>query len=287
MPFIVGFLIVFGSILTGYLEAGGKIGPLMQIAEFIIIGGSMFGAIVIGSGFGGVKSAVAGVMSLLKPKVYDKAKYRELMEMLYALFDLARREGILALEGHIDNPTNSEIFKRFPNIMANHHAVEFICDSLRMIVTGGIADNEIERIMIDDLDVVAEEELIPSSIFATAGDSLPGFGIVAAVLGIVITMQAINGPPEQIGFKVAAALVGTFLGILLAYGVCNPIAKALENQVKDAEAYMAVIRYSLDAFSRGYAAKICIEIARRHVPPRHRSSFEETEKFLSAKGTGG
>lgn len=287
MPFIVGFMIVFGSTLLGYMEAGGKIGPLMQVAEFIIIGGSALGSVVIGSGFDGVKSSMKATMSLLKPKLFDKAKYRELMEMLFALFDLARREGILSLEAHIDNPGNSEIFKRFPGIAANHHTTEFICDSLRMIVTGGIGDSEIERIMVDDLEIMGEEEMIPSGILQGVGDSLPGFGIVAAVLGIVITMQAINGPPEQIGFKVAAALVGTFLGILLAYGVANPIAKALENQVKEEETYMLTIRYALDAFARGYAAKICIEVARRHIPPRFRATFEETEKFLAAKGTGG
>lgn len=287
MSFIVGMVIVMGCMLTGYMMHGGTIGPLIQVSEFIIIGGACFGAVVIGNGFAGVNSVLRGMKDLIQPKSFDKAKYRELMEMMYALFDLARREGILALEGHIDNPGNSEIFKRFPGISANHHAVEFICDSLRMIVTGGIADNEIERIMIDDLDIGAEEELIPSGILSTVGDSLPGFGIVAAVLGIVITMQAINGPPEQIGHKVAAALVGTFLGVLLAYGVANPMSKSLENQVKESEAYMSTIRYALDAFSRGYAAKICIEIARRHVPPRYRPSFEETEKFLAAKGTGG
>ncbi|HNW35033.1 MAG TPA: flagellar motor stator protein MotA [Candidatus Ozemobacteraceae bacterium] len=285
MPLIVGLLIVIGSMLTGYLLHGGTIGPLLQISEFIIIGGAAFGSVVIGNGFGGVQSVLSGIRMLLKPRIFDQPKYLEQLELMYAIFDLARREGVLVLEQHTDNPANSELFKRFPRIAENHHTISFICDSLRMIVTGGVNDVEIARLMEEDLDVMEEEAMIPSGILSTVGDSMPGYGIVAAVLGVVITMQAIGGPPEQIGHKVAAALVGTFLGVLLAYGIVNPMAKSLENQVRDEDAYMRVIRCALEAFSRGYAAKNCIEIARRHIPPRYRPTFEDTEKLLAAKGT--
>lgn len=285
MPLIAGMLIVIGSLLTGYLMHGGTIGPLLQISEFIIIGGAAFGAVVIGNGFGGVQSVLNGIKAMLKPRMFDQAAYLQLLELLYAIFDLARREGVLALEQHIDNPAGSELFKRFPSILEDHHVIRFFCDSLRMIIVGGVSDVEIARLMAEDLDICEEEEMIPSGILSTVGDSMPGYGIVAAVLGVVITMQAIGGPPEQIGHKVAAALVGTFLGVLMAYGIFNPMAKSLENQVKERDFYMRVIFSALEGFSRGYAAKNCIEIARRHIPPRYRPAFEETDKLLAAKGT--
>jgi len=285
MSLIVGLIIVLGAMLTGYLMEGGSIGPLLQIAEFIIIGGAAFGAVIIGNGFVGVQKVLTGIQTMLKPREFNQSKYLEQLEMLYAIFDLARREGVLVLEQHTDNPANSEIFKRFPGISENPRTISFICDSLRMIVVGGVADTEIAKLMDDDLDIMDEEAMIPSTILSTVGDSLPGYGIVAAVLGIVITMQAIGGPPETIGHKVAAALVGTFLGVLLAYGVANPMAKNLENQAREQDIYLRVIRYALDAFAHGYAAKNCIEIARRHIPPRFRPSFDDMDKLLSAKGT--
>lgn len=283
MAFIAGLLIVLGSMLTGYIMHGGMIGPLLQISEFIIIGGAAFGAVVIGNGFGGIKTVMTAIKHLLSPMVFDREKYIELLELLYAIFDLARREGVLALEKHTDNPDASAIFNNFPGVAKIPNSISFICDSIRLILIGGVNDAEIANIMENDLDIIDEEALIPSSILSTVGDSMPGFGIVAAVLGVVITMQSISGPPEIIGQKVAAALVGTFLGVLLAYGIFNPMAKALENQVKEEDIYLRVIRHALEAFARGNAAKLCVEIARRNIPLRYRPSFEDAEKLAATK----
>lgn len=281
---LIGLLVVFGSILVGYIMHGGKVALLIQISEFIIIGGAAFGGVIVGTGMSGVQTLIKATMGLLKPPPVSKEKYLELLQTLFALFTLARKEGLLALERHVENPEASELFSQFPAIASDHHAMEFLCDTVKIILTGAVGHYELADLMEVDLETHKEEAMKPAHMFSKIGDAMPGFGIVAAVLGVVITMQAINGPPEQIGQKVAAALVGTFLGVLLAYGVFQPLAQAVEGRVQAQEEFMSCIRHALLSFARGESPITCVEFARRQIPPAYRPGFREMEETV--KGTG-
>ncbi|MBF0406361.1 MAG: flagellar motor stator protein MotA [Candidatus Riflebacteria bacterium] len=281
MAVVIGFIIVMGSILLGYTMHGGALAPLMQISEFIIIGGAVFGSIVIGFGFHGVKVTIDSLKGLLSPKHYDKHTYLEFLKMIYVFFTLARKEGILALERHVESPETSEILQSAKAFSTNVRALNFFCDSLRLQIQGG-AEKQLESLMDGDLDVSTETLSLPVHVLQNMGDSLPGFGIVAAVLGVVITMGAIDGPPAQIGAKVGAALVGTFLGILLAYGIFNPLAAAVAHGIKQEEEFFVCIKTVVLSFSEGCAPKICLEMARRQIPPNIRPSFMELENELKS-----
>jgi chemotaxis protein MotA len=274
---LVGAGIVIASILTGYTLHGGKVAALMQYTEFIIIGGSAFGSVVIGYS---MKSAIQFLtcgLSLLKGNPYTKKVYLDLLQAMYELFAVARKEGLIALERHVERPDESEVLQKYPSLMKNHHAVDLLADTLKLVVMGGISIYDLSDMMDIDLEAQHEEAMKPTQIIQMVSDAMPGFGIVAAVLGVVITMQAIGGPPEQIGEKVAAALVGTFLGILMAYGFLSPMAKQTETIVKSESQYMACIKNSVVAFARGDAPLICVEFARRNIEPDVRPSFSEME----------
>lgn len=281
---LIGLAVVFGSIIVGYTMHGGKIAVLIQISEFIIIGGAAFGGVIVGNGMSGVQTLIKAVMGLLKPPPVSKQGYIELLQCLFAMFTLARKEGLLALERHVENPEASDLFSQYPGLASNHHAIDFLCDTVKVILTGAVGHYELSDLMEIDLETHKEEAMKPAHILAKTGDAMPGFGIVAAVLGVVITMQAINGPPEQIGHKVAAALVGTFLGVLLAYGVFQPLSQAVEARVQAEEEYLQCIRHALLSFARGESPITCVEFARRQIPPVYRPSFREMEE--SVKGAG-
>ena len=281
---LIGLAVVFGSILVGYMMHGGKVAVLIQISEFVIIGGAAFGGIIVASGISGVQTLIKSILGLLKPPPVSKDAYMELLQMLFAMFTLARKEGLLALERHVENPESSDLFSQYPSIVANHHAMDFLCDTVKVILTGAVGQYELSDLMEIDLETHKHEALKPANMLAKVGDAMPGFGIVAAVLGVVITMQAINGPPEQIGHKVAAALVGTFLGVLLAYGVFQPLSQAVEGRVHAEEEYLQCIRHALLSFARGESPITCVEFARRQIPPAYRPSFREMEEGV--KGTG-
>ncbi len=281
---LIGLAVVFGCILAGYTMHGGNIGVLIQISEVIIIGGAALGGVIVGYGMTGLQTLIKAVLGLLKPPPVSKDAYMELLQMLFAMFTLARKEGLLALERHVENPESSDLFSQYPGVSANHHAMEFLCDTVKVILTGAVGHYELSDLMEIDLETHKEEALKPANMLAKVGDAMPGFGIVAAVLGVVITMQAINGPPEQIGHKVAAALVGTFMGVLLAYGVFQPLSQAVEGRVHAEEGYLNCIRHALLSFARGESPITCVEFARRQIPPAYRPSFREMEE--SVKGTG-
>lgn len=281
---LIGFAVVFGSVLVGYIMHGGQVAALIQISEFIIIGGAAFGGVIIGNGMSGVQTLIKAVLGLLKPPPVSKSAYMELLQMLFAMFTLARKEGLLALERHVENPESSELFAQYPGITANHHAMEFLCDTVKVILTGAVGHYELSDLMEIDLETHKEEAMKPAHILSKTGDAMPGFGIVAAVLGVVITMQAINGPPEQIGHKVAAALVGTFLGVLMAYGIFQPLSQAVEGRMQAEEEYLQCIRHALLSFARGESPITCVEFARRQIPPTHRPSFREMEETVKDSG---
>lgn len=283
---IIGTVVLVGAILGGYIMHGGKIGALIQISEFIIIGGAGLGAMLIGNPPSVMVQVIKSVLGLLKGNPYNQGVFLELLKALFALFTLARKEGLLALEQHVEKPHESSLFTEYPSLLNNHHATHFLCDTMKVVLTGAVGAFELGEMTEIDLEKHHEEAMKPADVLAKVGDAMPGFGIVAAVLGVVITMGAIDGPPEEIGHKVAAALVGTFLGVLLAYGVFQPLANAVEGQVKSEEQYMQCIRQALISFARGDAPLTCAEFARRTIEPSVRPSFQELEEAVRSGGGG-
>lgn len=274
---IIGFVVVIGAIVGGYLMEHGKLGVLMQPAELVIIGGAALGTLLIANPLPTLIRIIHGVVGVLRGSPYTKAFYIETLKMMNQLFMHARKAGIVKLEEDVENPHKSEVFKKYPKFLANHHAVDFVCDTLRMTISGGVAAFDIDQMMELDLEVHHHESSTPITSLSTVADSLPGLGIVAAVLGVVITMSALGGPPEEIGHKVAAALVGTFLGILLCYGFLGPLASNM-SKMNDAEGdYLRCLRQGVIAFAKGSAPVIAVEFARRSIPGGVRPSFKEVE----------
>jgi chemotaxis protein MotA len=275
----IGLLIVFGSVIGGYVMHHGQLGVLMQVNEFLIIGGAGLGSLVISHGVAGVKGAFAATLSLLKPNPFSKESYSELLQVLYEIFQKARKDGLVGLEAHIEEPDKSDIFQKYPKFAANHHAVALLADTLKVLLTGAIEDHNLSEILDIDLDQQLEANMHMPHAISGVSDAMPGFGIVAAVLGVIITMGSIGGAASEIGEKVAAALVGTFVGILLSYGVLGPMAKAIEGRVRAEHAYMCCIRTALLSFARGDAPMTAVEFARRNIDPHERPSFAELEEM--------
>ena len=277
---IVGLVVVFGSILFGYTMHHGHIVVLLQWSEFIIIGGSALGAFLVSNPMSVVMGSVRSVLALLKANPYSEKAYAELLQVLYEVFQKARKDGLVGLESHIEEPEKSEIFKKYEFFGKHKHALPFLCDTLKVLLTGAVEDHHLAEILDLDLERQMEESKAIPAALAKIGDALPGFGIVAAVLGVVITMGSIGGSASEIGEKVAAALVGTFLGILLSYGVIGPVAKAIEVRVKAEHAYMCCIRTALLSFARGDAPMTAVEFARRNIEPVERPTFAELEALM-------
>lgn len=277
---IIGIVVVLVSVVGGFLMEHGPIAVLVQPIEWLIIGGAAIGSFLVATPLKIIKQAIAGVLATLKGDKYSKQIYIDVLKMLYELFQLAKKDGLMAIEVHIEKPKESIIFKKYPSFLNNHHAVDFLCDSLRMLVSGGISPYDLESLMDSDISTHHEEVAKPAAMVNKVGDALPGFGIVAAVLGVVLTMQAIGGPVEEIGQKVGAALVGTFLGILASYGFVGPIATNMENMNSSESRYYEVIKASVVAFSKGAAPLLAVESGRRVVFSADRPSFFELEKNL-------
>jgi chemotaxis protein MotA len=233
-----------------------------------------------------IKAMAGGVMGVLKPPAFDKKRYLSTLKMMFEFLNKVRKEGLLSVENDVEKPKDSPIFKKYPEFIKDHHVCDFVCDTLRMAITGGVEPFDMDQMMERDMEVHHHGAVAPISALTTVADALPGLGIVAAVLGVVITMGAIGGPPEEVGKKVAAALVGTFLGILLCYGLVGPLSS---NMAKGAEAYneyLQVLRVLILAFLKGNAPLIAIEIARRAIPAHVRPTFVEMEKACKGGGTG-
>jgi len=284
---IIGLLIVIGAIIGGYLMEHGILLLLYQPAEFVIIAGAGLGVILISAPMSTIKLMVQQLSGLTKsgPTTND---YMELMRIIQELLNLSRREGLLALESHVEAPESSEIFKKYPSFHRRHHAVKFFCDTLRLILTGPqIQPHELEALIDMDLEIHHEEQMKPSSIIQTVGDSMPGFGIVAAVLGVVLTMQAISGEIEVVGEKVGAALVGTFLGVLLCYGFFGPLAANLASKVEAEAQYYAALKQVLLAIHNGSSSAVALEFARRTIGNDIRPGFSDIADAAAAASSGG
>jgi chemotaxis protein MotA len=280
---VIGLLVVLGSVIGGYVMHHGELAVLVQVNEFLIIGGAGLGAMVIGNPPAVIKGAFTQTLGLLKPSPFSARAYGELLQVLYDIFQKARKDGLVGLEPHIEEPEKSDIFKKYPVFLANAHAVSLLTDTLKVLLTGAVEDHNLSEILDIDLDQQLEANMHVPHALTTVGDAMPGFGIVAAVLGVIITMGSIGGAASEIGEKVAAALVGTFLGILLSYGVIGPIAKAIETRVKAEHAYMCCIRTALLSFARGDAPMTAVEFARRNIDPHARPSFAELEALTRKK----
>src|SRR5271155_2216374 len=281
---IIGIVVVFGAVVAGYLMEHGNLKVLMQPAELIIIGGAAIGTVLIANPLHILKKMVGGLGSAFGGSKFNQAKYLETMKMMFELFTRARRDGLMALESDSDNPEQSTIFSKYPKFLKDRHALAFVCDSVRMASSGGIEPFDADQMIESDMDVHHQQASLPIAALSTMADSLPGLGIVAAVLGVVITMGALGGPPEEIGRKVAAALVGTFLGILLCYGLVGPLSSNMAKIADDEHAYLYVLRVAMAAFMKGTAPIMAVEVARRAIPGRVRPPFQELETYCRNKG---
>lgn len=282
---LIGLGVVFVSVIIGFIWEGGHMMVLFQPAEFLIIGGCAGGMLLISVSPKVLKALIVQLMGIMKGG-YTSDSFKDLLIMLYEIFDIARRDGIVALESHVEHPEESSILSKYPEFLANHHAVDFFVDTMRLIISGGMSPTDLEALIDEDLETLHEEENQPPDMLAKVGDALPGFGIVAAVLGVVITMGAIGGPPEEIGHKVGAALVGTFLGILLSYGAVTPLASNLMGANAANARYFICMKQALLGFFKGMAPSIAVELGRRSIYTDMRPSFIELEKESRAVARG-
>lgn len=280
---IIGLVVVFGAVIGGYVMHHGEIAVLIQPNEFLILGGAAIGTLIIANPPSVLKALLTQTLGLLKPNPYGAKAYAELLQVLYEIFQKARKDGLVGLEAHIETPETSDIFTKYPSFMGNHHAVSLLCDTLKVLLTGTVEDHNLADILDVDLEKHHHEAMLVPHAVTTVGDAMPGFGIVAAVLGVIITMGSIGGAASEIGEKVAAALVGTFLGILLAYGVFGPVAKAMETRIHAEHDYMLCIRTALLSFARGDAPMTAVEFSRRNIEPHERPSFSELEDLTRKK----
>ena len=282
---IIGILLVFASVIGGFLMEKGHIAVLLQPAEMLLIAGAATGTLLVANRLHILKEIVNGLMGVLKGSSIDKSRYLDTLKMMYQFLNKVRKEGLLSVEMDVEKPNESSIFKNYPAFLNDHHARDFVCDTLRTAITGGVEPFDMDQMMELDMEVHHAGTMQPVNSLTTVADSLPGLGIVAAVLGVVITMGALGGPPEEIGEKVAAALVGTFLGILLCYGV---VGSAQLEHGQDRRQHktntLHVLRVLMLSFLKGSAPMIAIEMGRRAIPAHVRPSFDEMEKNCKSQG---
>jgi chemotaxis protein MotA len=284
---IIGIGVVLSAVIGGYLLEEGNLSVLFQPSEFIIIFGAAAGALIISSPVSVLKGIVKNIKQIFSSEAATKEDYMELLMLLNQVFWKTRKEGLLALETDVDNPMNSEIFKNYPAIMSNPQTLGFICDNLRVMISASMPSHELESLLETDIEALNHSRLVPSQSIAKVADGLPGLGIVAAVMGVVLTMGKISEPPAVLGECIGAALVGTFLGVLMCYGFVGPMATNLEHKAKDKEIYYNVIKSALVSFQGGVAPQITIETARRTIPADERPSFAEVEEAIKKVKTKG
>ncbi len=274
---IIGIVVVFGAIAGGYLMEHGNMKVLMQPAELLIIGGASIGTVLVANPLHILKDIIGGVIGVFTGSKFNKQGYLDLLKMMFSLFNKARKEGLMSLESDVEDPTKSPLLSKHPAFLKNHHAKDFLCDSMRMAITGTEAF-DLDQLLELDMEVHHHDAGQSVAALSSMADALPGLGIVAAVLGVVITMGSLGGPPEEIGHKVAAALVGTFLGILLCYGLVGPLAASMAKAAEEERCYLHVLRVLMISFLKGSAPIMAVEFGRRAIPGHLRPSFQEVEK---------
>ncbi len=280
---IIGYIIVCGSVFGGFALAGGHLGALFQPIELLMIGGAAGGAFLVGNTAKAIKATLKALPLCLKGSAYSKDSYMELMALLYELLGKVRKEGLMSIEGDVEQPHESPIFAKYPKILHDHHVVEFITDYLRIMVSGNLNAMEIENLMDVEIETHHHEALLPSHTIAKLGDGMPAFGIVAAVMGVVHTMESVGIPPSELGMLIAHALVGTFLGILLAYGFVGPLSGLLEQKAEESSKMLQAIKVVLLANLNGYAPAMAVEFGRKVLVSTERPGFTELEEHVKQK----
>jgi chemotaxis protein MotA len=283
MWFLIGYGIIIVTVFGGFAMSGGHLAALFQPIELIIIGGAATGAFVVGNGLKVTKATAAALPGLLKPSIFTKELHLEILSLLYDFGVKARKEGLITLERDADKPDESPIFKSYPQVLATPFLVEFVTDYLRIIVSGSMEAHELEQLMDEEIETYKEAGEIPVNAITRVADGLPGFGIVAAVMGVVHTMESIGLPPEELGILIARALVGTFLGILLAYGFVAPLATALEHRLNESIKILQCLKISLLAILNGYHPTIAVEFGRKVLYSEERPSASELESHVKTK----
>lgn len=276
----IGYLILLASVLGGFVAAGGHLGALMQPLEVVMIGGAAGGAFVVANGGVPLKATIKALPTVFKGSAYNKAFYMELFTLLFEILSKVRKEGLMSVEADVENPESSPVFSKYPAVLHDHHVVEFICDYLRLMVGGNLNAFEIENLMDVEIETHHHEGEVPISAVKGLADGLPAFGIVAAVMGVVHTMESVGAPPSELGMLIAHALVGTFLGILLAYGFVAPLATILEHKLGDGTRVFQTIKVTLLASLNGYAPQVAVEFGRKVLTSTDRPSFKELEDHV-------
>lgn len=283
MLVIIGYVAVTLSVFGGFALAGGHLAALLQPVELLMIGGAAAGAFLVGNSGKVIVATFKALPTLLKGSKYSKESYMELMALMYELLGKVRKEGLMAIESDIENPEQSPLFAKYPKVLADHHAIEFMTDYLRIMVIGNLNAMEIENLMDIEIETHHHEAMVCSHSLAKAGDAMPAFGIVAAVMGVVHTMESVGIPPAELGILIAHALVGTFLGILLAYGFVGPLASLLEQKAEEASKMLQTIKVTLLANLNGYAPAMAVEFGRKVLNSTERPSFTVLEEYVKQK----
>lgn len=283
MLVIVGYVMVLGSVFGGFAMAGGHLGALWQPLELLMIGGGALGAFFVGNTGKAIKATLKDLPTVLKGSKYSKGTYMELMALLYELLGKVRKEGLMSIEGDVESPGESPIFTKYPKVLADHHVIEFMTDYLRIMVSGNLNAMEIENLMDIEIETHHHEAMVSSHVIAKLGDGMPAFGIVAAVMGVVHTMESVGIPPAELGILIAHALVGTFLGILLAYGFVGPLASLLEQKAEEGTKMFQTIKVTLLANLNGYAPVMAVEFGRKVLNSTERPGFAEMEEHVKQK----
>lgn len=280
MLVIIGYLVVLGSVFGGFALSGGHLAALLQPLELLMIAGSAAGAFLVGNDSKVIKATVKAIPSLFKGSKFSKKRYLELLAFMFEVLAKIRREGMMSIEKDIENPEQSVLFNKYPGLLADEHLVEFISDYLRLIVTGNMDAFQIENLMDNEIDTHHHEGSMPVHAIQKLGEGLPAFGIVAAVMGVVHTMESVGIPPAELGILIAHALVGTFLGILLAYGFIGPLSGLLEQKVDESSKMLQCVKVTLLASLHGYAPAIAVEFGRKVLNSTERPGFLELEEYV-------
>ncbi len=280
MLVIVGYLVVVVSVFGGFALAGGHMAALFQPVELLMIGGGAGGAFLVGNNGKAIKATLKALPTIFKGSKYSKALYMDMLALLYELLTKIRKEGLMSVESDVDSPENSPLFSKYPSIMSDHHIVEFLTDYLRLMVSGSMNAFEIENLMDNEIETHHHEGEVPAHVVAKLGDGMPAFGIVAAVMGVVHTMESVGLPPAELGILIAHALVGTFLGILLAYGFVGPLSSLLEQKLHESTKMFQCVKVTLLASINGYAPAIAVEFGRKVLFSTERPTFSELEEHV-------
>jgi len=280
MLVIIGYVVVCVSVFGGFAMGGGHLAALFQPLELLMIGGGAGGAFLVGNNGKAIKATLKALPTVFKGSKYSKALYLELFALLYEILAKVRKEGLMAIESDVDSPHESPVFSKYPKIVSDHHVVEFLTDYLRIMVGGNLNAFEIENLMDNEIETHHHEGAVPAGVVAKLGDGMPAFGIVAAVMGVVHTMESVGIPPAELGILIAHALVGTFLGILLAYGFVGPLSSLLEQKHDEGTKLYNVIKVTLLASLNGYAPQVAVEFGRKVLYSTERPTFGELEEHI-------